>query len=228
MTEDELKQEVAKRQWYHSIPLPYGIVTPGVQAADAWQRYRLPKNLEGKTVLDIGAWEGQFSFEAERRGAARVLAIDVWGESKNPGSWGAGFENFQFCRELLGSNVEYKHLSVYDLDWSSWEFDYVLLLSVIYHLQDPFLGIRKAASVCNEFLALESWVDALDVEEPAMVFYEDGELAGDNTNWWGPNPACIKAMLRAAGFVRVEQVWEKKDGNLGGRGERVCFHAFKH
>jgi tRNA (mo5U34)-methyltransferase len=39
----------------------------------------IPADLSGKTVLDVGAWDGFFSFEFERRCAKRVLAIDAWG-----------------------------------------------------------------------------------------------------------------------------------------------------
>src|SRR6185436_11277205 len=69
--------------WYHSIELAPGVVTPGRKPAEEWQQQlqalRLP-DLHGKTVLDIGAYDGFFSFAAERLGAARVTALDhyVW------------------------------------------------------------------------------------------------------------------------------------------------------
>lgn len=71
--------------WFHSIDLGDGIVTPGIKGGggDYMQRelagMRLP-DLEGKTVLDVGAWDGFYSFEAERRGASGVVALDhhVW------------------------------------------------------------------------------------------------------------------------------------------------------
>lgn len=227
MNQTELSQEVFRRGWYQSVTLSHGIVTPGVREANAWELYKLPANLEGKTVLDIGAWEGQFSFEAERRGAAKVVAMDVWGDSGNPGSEGLGWPNFEFCRNALQSNVIVWNKSIYDIEPAPQNFDIVLLISVIYHLQDPFLGIRKAASVCREMLVLETWVDALSLKDPGMVFYEGSELRGDATNWWGPNPKCVEGMLRVAGFKRVEQVWEKPDSNLDGRGKRMCWQAFK-
>ena len=67
----------------HSLDLGHGVVTPGatpaVQLCAKWDSMGLP-DLRGKSVLDIGAWDGWFSFEAERRGAARVVALDryVW------------------------------------------------------------------------------------------------------------------------------------------------------
>jgi tRNA (mo5U34)-methyltransferase len=69
--------------WWHSIAMPDGTVTPGEKSLDGqekeWTTLRLPE-LAGRTVLDIGAWDGWFSFRAEAVGAARVVALDsfVW------------------------------------------------------------------------------------------------------------------------------------------------------
>jgi len=69
--------------WWHSIRLPDGTTTPGERAPEvleqAWEALRLPA-LVGKSVLDIGAWDGWYSFRAEAEGAARVVALDsfVW------------------------------------------------------------------------------------------------------------------------------------------------------
>jgi tRNA (mo5U34)-methyltransferase len=69
--------------WWHSITLGDGVVTPGEKSAavleEEWRNMALP-SLRGKTVLDIGAWDGWFSFAAERAGASRVVALDwfVW------------------------------------------------------------------------------------------------------------------------------------------------------
>ena len=84
---DTLRREVNGIQWWHSIDLGNGIVTPGPDPTPARLReIQMPDDLSGLSVLDIGAWDGFFSFEAERRGAARVLATDsfCWGQ----GGWG--------------------------------------------------------------------------------------------------------------------------------------------
>ena len=86
MQNQQLKAQVDSIEWYHSISLPGGVVTPGVNNSPvALERLQLPASLSGKTVLDIGAWDGFYSFEAARRGASRVLATDsfVWN-----GRWG--------------------------------------------------------------------------------------------------------------------------------------------
>src|SRR6204780_4689052 len=65
--------------WWHSIDLGDGLVTPGHKTPDVLAReleaLRLP-DVRGRSVLDIGGWDGFFAFEAERRGARRVAVLD--------------------------------------------------------------------------------------------------------------------------------------------------------
>ena len=69
------------REWFHSIEIEKGLVTPGRvphwYLLDMLKSLGFPESLEGLSVLDIGAWDGFFSFEAERRGAKRVVAYDL-------------------------------------------------------------------------------------------------------------------------------------------------------
>lgn len=234
MTEQEIRDGVADRKWFHNIQLPYGIVTPGTREPDAWQTYKLPEKLDGLRVLDIGAWEGGFSFESERRGASSVTAMDVWNRTNEPGSGGYGWENFQFCHRVLGSGVKTWNMNVYDLDaldkrphdQDDVTFDMILFLEVLYHLQDPLRAIRNIRNrlAKNGMVCLETWIDAEWIEEPAAIFYPGAELAGDPTNWWGPNIKCVQSWAIAAGFAACELVWSKNDVHLGGRGKRACFH----
>lgn len=227
MTKDEIVDGVAKRKWFHCIDLGDGIVTPGYRERDAWTTYRLPERLDGKRVLDIGAWEGGFSFESERRGASQVVAMDVWKREDEPGSGGFGWDNFQFAHEAIGSHVIPENRNVYELGRADLgQFDLVLFLEVLYHLQDPILGLRNVRRVLapGGFVCLESWIDAEWIEPPAMIFYSGDELNKDPTNWWGPNLKCVELMAKAAGFQSAELVWWRPDGHFDGRGKRACFH----
>ncbi len=83
----DLQPRVAALRWYHTIDLGNGIVTRGVDDTPLrLARLELPASFAGQTVLDIGAWDGFFSFEAERRGASRVVAADYY--SWHGGGWG--------------------------------------------------------------------------------------------------------------------------------------------
>ena len=113
MNVEELKNEVAKIRWWHKIDLGNGIVTPGYdQSSTKLKKLKIPKDLSGKTVLDIGAWDGFFSFEAERRGAKRVLAIDSFCWSGE--GWGTK-AGFNLARKALGSKVEDREMEVLDI-----------------------------------------------------------------------------------------------------------------
>jgi tRNA (mo5U34)-methyltransferase len=156
------------------------------------------------TVLDVGAWDGFFSFEAERRGAERVLAIDSF--SWDGDGWGskAGFE---LAHQTLGSAVESKSVDVLELSPERiGTFDLVLFLGVLYHMRHPLLALERVASVTGTQLIVETHVDLIRLRRPAAAFYPGSEVNRDPSNWWGPNPAAVEAMLDSVGFPRVEIV----------------------
>jgi tRNA (mo5U34)-methyltransferase len=204
---DDLRRRAEKVHWFHTIDLGSGVTTPGlVDPSVILPRLRLP-DLAGKTVLDVGAWDGYFSFEAERRGAARVVATDSY--SWGGGGWGSK-AGFNIAREALASGVEDVTVDVMELDPAQLgTFDVVLLLGVLYHMRDPLGALERVASVTGELLIVETEVGMLLHRRPAAAFYPGAELANDPTNWWAPNPAAIEGMLRAVGFSRVELVWKR-------------------
>jgi tRNA (mo5U34)-methyltransferase len=206
MVSADLRAEAARINWFHSIQLEAGFVTPGRADTSAQlPRLHLPE-LRGKTVLDVGAWDGFFSFEAERRGAARVVALDTFSWQKR--GTGTGKDGFELARRALGSHVEDVEVNVLDIspETVGGTFDVVLFLGVLYHLKHPFLAIEKLRSVCNELLILETHVDLIGTSRPAAAFYPGAELEDDWTNWWGPNPAAVSGMLEQSGFTEVHRV----------------------
>jgi tRNA (mo5U34)-methyltransferase len=207
MNREELQKEIQSVRWFHSIDLGQGVVTPGqvIPATQTLPRIGLPADLTGKTVLDVGAWDGFFSFEAERRGAKRVLATDskAW-EGGTPYTNKRGFE---LARRTLGSKVEDHNIDVMDLSPEKvGTFDVVLFLGVLYHLRHPMLALEKVFSVTRDLLILETVTDLIWTRYPVMRFYPADELAGDASNWFGPNPAAVVGMLKAVGFRKVEIV----------------------
>ena len=134
-------------RWRHRISLPDGTVTPGVQDSPALlKRLQLPEDLSGKTVLDIGCSDGFYSFECERRGASRVLAVDNYSSPLVDSPSG-----FHMAHTLLNSKVEFRQADLFSLDPDEDGcFDIVLFLGVLYHLRHPLLGIERIASLCRE------------------------------------------------------------------------------
>lgn len=184
--------------WWHQIELPDGSVTPGLdRSAEKLAALHLP-DLKGKTVLDVGAFDGYFSFAAERLGASRVVAVDtyVW---QRPG----GKDGFEYARRALGSNVEDLEVEVLDISPETvGEFDVVFFLGVLYHMRHPLLSLEKMASVTKERLIMETLVDLTFLRSPAAAFYP-WKMLRDETNWWGPNKAAVVGMLQTVGFEHV-------------------------
>jgi tRNA (mo5U34)-methyltransferase len=219
-----LEERIAAQLWWHSIDLGNGMMTRGhkdprrmaIEFANTFGKL----DLAGRSVLDIGAWTGGFSVEAARRGAARVVALDHY-------SWNApqfrGRAAFDLVNEVTGLGIEAVDI---DLDTPQLSlnhlglFDVVLFLGVFYHLCDPIAGLREAAALARDVLVVETLVERRLNPRPSMIFYPGSERAGDPTNWWGPNTACMLELLRQAGFPRVEVT------RGFGRSRRV-FHAFR-
>jgi tRNA (mo5U34)-methyltransferase len=219
-----LAEKVSKLWWYHSIDLGNGIVTPGFDnSGQKLPVLGIPADLHGQSVLDIGAWDGFFSFEAERRGALDVLATDHF-------CWGGGGigtkAGFDLAHEVLRSRVRTKQIDVLELGPETvGRFDLVFFLGVLYHMRHPLLALERVASVTKRQLILETHVDMLDCPRPAMAFYPGDELARDATNWCGPNPAMVEAMLRTVGFAKVNM--HQGVISFGPTSRRVVFHAWK-
>jgi tRNA (mo5U34)-methyltransferase len=213
-----LRELTMSREWFHRIDLGYGVVTPGVDdTADKLRRVHLPRSFAGKTVLDIGAYDGYFSFEAERRHAQRVVAADHFCWNQPEGSMADG-RGFDIAHWALASGVEKRWVAVEDISPETvGVFDYVLFLGVLYHAPDPLGYLEKVRSVCRDTLILETHVDAMDQARPMMVFYPGDVLGGDPSNHWGPNRQCVVDMLHEVGFRSVKEV--------SFEGTRMTFHA---
>lgn len=215
----------SQTEWFHSFILADGTQIYGRKSLEVLQlefdEVFGPFDLAGRSVLDIGAWNGAFTLEAMRRGAARVLSIDfyTWVDPRL-----RGLEKFLYVRRDSGfNNIDYKVLEVQDISKTTvGKFDIVLFLGVFYHLREPLSILDRLADIVQNRLILETYLDPIDnVCYPAMRYYPGTELAGDPTNWWGPNQACIEGLLRASGFGAIEA---RLHPMRHGRG---IFHAIK-
>ena len=163
---------------------------------------QVPMDLTGKTILDIGAWDGYFSFEFERRGAKRVLAIDTY-------AWDmGGIDNFLTAREVLKSKVEYRRADVHDLNEVDFgKFDIVFFAGVLYHLKNPLVALERIRSVTNELLICEThaMIPFMHEKYPIISFFPGDE---NTTERWKicayPTLSWLKHALQSAGFAKHE------------------------
>jgi len=223
IAKEELLKRVNAHRWFHTIDLGGGVVTPGMYdpVSDTHgPRFCVPQSLEGKTVLDIGAWDGAWSFEAKRRGAKRVVAADYWCWGGDE-CWGDP-ESFKIAREALGLDIEDVRIDVYDLSRERvGQFDVVFLFGVLYHLRHPMLALERLRDVTvpGGLAIVETHCDMLKVDTPALAFYPSNEVRNDPSNWFGPNPAALVGMLKACGFNDVALV------SLRPEWQRMTAHA---
>jgi tRNA (mo5U34)-methyltransferase len=203
-------------QWFHNIDLGGVKTAPdhflGDYPANKWRRFAdaIPRDLHGRTVLDIGCNAGFYSIEMKRRGADRVVGID-FDETY--------LRQARFAAEACGAAIEFRQLSVYDVASLGERFDIVLFLGVLYHLRHPLLALDLIYEhVARELLVFQSMqrgsgeIEALANDYPfseTAIFERPGfpklhfierRYSQDGTNWWIPNRACAEAMLRSAGF----------------------------
>ncbi len=200
-----LAEQVAGIRWFHTLHLPGGIVTPGaIDSSRLLARLDLPTSLAGKTVLDVGAWDGYHSFECAQRGA-QVLATDSysWGD----GGWGTQ-DGFLLARRALGleGSVDDQHIDVMDLAPGKigGARDVALFLGVMYHLKDPVTALERVASCCRELLVLETETALPWLPYPAARIYPGTGLANDHTNWYQYNPSALRGLLEHVGFGDVD------------------------
>jgi tRNA (mo5U34)-methyltransferase len=196
-TTDEATAFLAQAQfvWHQRFDLAPGVPTPGVSPND-WllAAFEVPQDLRGKRVLDIGTTNGATAFELERRGADRVVAVDVLD---------IDWFGFRAIAELFDSQAEFVQCSLYELpDVLDETFDLVVFWGVLYHLRHPLLGLDGVRRLARDVVYLETAVSDFrdDPSETVARFHQLDDLGDDFSNWWSPTTAALVAWCRSAGF----------------------------
>jgi len=221
LTVNEVEKRIVELgPWFHNISL-LGVQTApdhflGDYPSIKWRNFQhaIPDDLSGMSVLDIGCNGGFYSIEMKRRGAARVLGVDHDSQY---------LDQARFAAKILGFDIEFRTLSVYELPSLKEQFDLVLFMGVFYHLRHPLLALDILRQhVAKDWLVFQSMLrgsrsvmprdDDYPFSEtgifdhpgfPKMHFVEQS-YSQDPTNWWIPNRACAEAVLRSSGFKIVD------------------------
>jgi tRNA (mo5U34)-methyltransferase len=200
--------------WFHTFSLDGGSrYTPGVARDHRYRIPALPEDLGGRSVLDVGTFDGFYAFLAESRGATRVVAVDNeqyrdWVHAR----WGAelvGGEGFRAIAELLGSRVEYRRLDAFDLDAITETFDLIFCFGILHRVSDP-LGLlevlrRRVAAGGRVLVETYGVADPALEEAAAIHVCEPGEVyARDEFVYWGFSGKSLDRLARHAGFNGAE------------------------
>ena len=204
----ELVDRVNGMQWVHRIDLGDGVVTPGLWGGGnpAIERALADIDFTGKKVLDIGCWDGQYSFLAEKRGASEVYATDLISQRT------FALPTFELAREALDSKVKYHpHTGVYDVGTLGvTDFDVVIYCGVYYHIKDPLRSFTALRKVMREggLMVVEGAVIKTPPRAPGSASAEDcyaryyyrEQFCGDDSNWWVPTVPCLKQWVESSYF----------------------------
>jgi tRNA (mo5U34)-methyltransferase len=142
--------------WFHTFALnrERGMYTPGKARDHGYRLASIPDSFVGHSVLDVGAFDGFYSFLAEKRGAERVLAIDSeqyvhWVRDR----WGielTGGEGFRAIHRSLGSKVEYRRMDALDVADTEERFDFIFCFGILHRVENPLGLLRALAGVLSK------------------------------------------------------------------------------
>jgi tRNA (mo5U34)-methyltransferase len=223
-----LKEKVeAIPYWYHKIALPDGIVTPG-WAPISVDAYQLPEDLTGKRVLDVGAWDGFWTFEALKRGAAEVVAIDDFSDDLgNKDIKRTEWEPFDLCKESLGYNdKQCQRVTTTIEEYCRRKrkfFDVIMFFGTLYHLKHPYKALEQLidllapdgeiyieSAICDDYSPYRGGIGkGYGNNDMVMEYYPYAEYGGNNSNWWVPTLQCLGSMLAGLGLHNVD-AWALK------------------
>ncbi len=195
-------------RWFQKFEVFPGIMTPGVHdPSGILSALALPEHMDGKTVLDIGAADGFFTKTLDSRGA-NVIAMDYAAKD---------FYGFAVTEALHGRALRHVNANLYDVEKQGFQpFDYVLCFGVLYHLPDMLRALWAIRPYVKGELFLETYVSRKHEDEPVAEYLPNFSCNNDYTNFWAPNPLCVKEMLMDAGFSIADSTVS---------GERALFRA---
>lgn len=221
--DDAVRRRVEAVSWYHEFDFGDGLVTKSIAPfKELWtmtERFLDKVDFRGKRVLDIGCWDGYWSFYAERRGAAEVLATDM--NSQRWADWSptavrradvSDNEGFRIAHEIYHSKVQYRgDVSVYDIGALGRRFDIILFLGVYYHLTHPMYAItqvRHCLAPSGEMIIEGGAID--DTVNSYMEFYYGGQgpepyRVMDASNWSMPTRRCLRDMVSSTYFNVIDE-----------------------
>ena len=168
-----LIEQAHSRQWFYPYDLPDGSTTPTYHDADIkaihntrWQMLqscldeRLGKSRQGLSAIDLASHQGWFAVKMAQAGFSPVLGIDAR-ESHVSDS--------QLISDIYGlEQLTFQQGDIHDQDAGRLgQFDVVLMLGLLYHLENPIGALRTCRELCSNLCIIETQI------VPGMSGYVD-------------------------------------------------------
>jgi len=248
---DELDEEIKGPPWMYPwqlrdgrrLPVPVAelesVHSTRAEMIEARVRAALAAAGPDATALDIACNEGWFSQRLLEWGAARVVAIDIREHN---------IRRAALLRDHFGipaDRLELRQADVFELDPATLgTYDVVLLLGLIYHVENP-MGVLRLARQCTRGLCV---VETQLTQQVEPIVHGNGRAdelheaagsfavvieAGDNSLASTghvlslvPNRTALVQMAEMAGFESVEFATARADHNPQYvRGDRAAIFA---
>ncbi len=194
----------------------------------------IPQSLEGKSVLDIASFDGFYAYQAVKRGAKYVVALDngMGEEILNGPDQGVGSEHMSYPNveerqkafdrqyekyKILNSQIHLVPLDVEDMDKLVPDFDIIFCFGLYYHIKDFYGLFEKFYNKCKEMVRIEGVVKGKAGDSIYMT--SSGELHNDPTSFWVPTIDGLCKTLTRIGFKKIDII--------GLRNERILLRAIK-
>jgi SAM-dependent methyltransferase len=211
--------------FYHAMELPgLGLIPAHWDLRGRFDDYIGGVSVAGKSVLDIGTATGFLSFEAEKRGAARVVSFDQNDGarqtflpfkdklySRDHARWTEEYRAeierwknaYWLSHRLLGSKAEVFYGDIYDLPSGLGEFDVAIVGSVLEHLSDPITALASIARLTTERMIVVTPV--LETEEAIARFEGKADRPEADFTWWTYSAGVYREVFGMLGF-RIEKI----------------------
>jgi len=141
-----IKSQSGDAAFYQSIDLKDGIKILGkVDTLQRIQQMNLPSDFTGLSVLDVGCNSGSLCFETKKRGASKVVGIDVMDTR---------LFQARTIAEILDLDIDFKKMDLFTTQ-DLGKFDIVFCIAVLTEVTDLIRGLEILKNLTKNTLYLE-------------------------------------------------------------------------
>jgi hypothetical protein len=215
------------REWFYAYELPDGSVTPTYHGIDIqaihdtrWRMLRdcVDQHLGGDrsnlSALDLASHQGWFAVKMAQAGFGRVQGIEARRSH---------VEDSRLIADIYGlPGLSFQQGDIHGLDEQDLgSFDVVLMMGLLYHLENPVGALRTCRALCRRLCLIETqivpgmsgWVDyggyqyVRPLKGSFGIIDETGETHGPEASITGiclvPSLEALLWILEKVGFSQV-------------------------